>query len=432
MNLSQVLFERNSSRSNSIAYQEDERSITYGQLEHESRQLATWLRSQRLEPDEIVVVSIPDSINTVKAFLAVVLAGGIAAMANPRSQNLPMQSRIVLTEDNFPDTDNLDLAQHAYPRDQMDTVFMLWTSGTTGYSHPISHNALSACSQSESSGVQTLGITEEDRIYSTAKLYFAYGIIGTLFDVMWTGAQAYLDPGLSIPSRVRRIVDTYKPTKFFSVPVIYSQLSLDSKPWPLDMQCISAGDRLPEQIISRWYAMTGQRIHNSLGTTEALTAFSFNHQGNTAIGQAIPGYEMRISSERRLEVKCPGQEWMFTGDVCSVDTAGQYHHLGRYSDTIKINGIFVNPTEVEEVLIGHPSVEQAAVVSIPDSSGIEHIEAHVVLLPEQDILPADLRSWARGRLLRHACPTVIHIVTELPRTATGKIQRFKLRLSNSQ
>ena len=479
-NIAQLLIDQNQTRSNKVAYRDDQLVITYGQLSVQVMQMAQWLTEHGVQPGDRVAIVAYDRIHTVIAFLATVWTGGIAVMINPRGRTQSLQYQIshvtpmvVLTEAELVDqikdistsaVHNIDLAKYeswlmrghdcAVVTQATDTAFMLWTSGTTGHSKAVMHSHVNAYTQCVSSGVKTLGITDQDRVYATAKLFFAFGIISSLFDVMWTGAECLLDSGMAIPARVRRNIEEYQPTVFFSVPVIYAQLS--SRAIEIHARCVSAGDRLPQPVIDKWQATTGQTIHNCLGTTECLTAFAFNHTGGTGIGSAIPGYQLRVVDDAghkvpagqvgRLEVQAPSRglgywndpewtaktfgDWMATGDSGMQDQQGNYHHMGRSADTIKIAGQFVNPGEIEEVLQAHPAVEQAAVISKADDLGIEHIEAYVVPVPNVGCNVHELRQWLINRKERWACPRIIHLVTELPRTDSGKIQRYRLRESS--
>ena len=329
-----------------------------------------------------------------------------------------------------------------------DVALMLWTSGTTGHSKAVMHSHDNVFAQCLGNSELNLGLSPGDRIYSTAKLSFAYGIISSLFGNMWCGAQAFLDSGLATPGRVKHNIEVFNPTIFFSVPVIYSQLVTRIEKLPM-IKFVSSGDRLPEALLSRWKAITHQPICNCLGTTECLTSFIFNHDGTPSIGKAIPTYRTRIVDidgnivERgkvgRLQVRAPSvgvgywddpewtakyfQDWVTTGDVCWEDETGNMYHMGRAGDVIKIAGHFINPSELEETLEAYPGVEQSAVVSIPNEHGVERIEAYVVGAVEA----RDLRAWMHKHHDRQRCPRNIHVVAELPRTDSGKIQRYKLR-----
>lgn len=457
-NLARVLLTRNQSHPTLTAFQDETGSIDYGSLERRSQQFAGWLRRDGLRPGDRVSIVLPDSINTVIAFLGTVLAGGIAVMTSPQGRQETIDYKInTVTPHLTIDMDNVDmimrqsrqhLPDYTVTGGGKDVAFMLWTSGTTGHTKAVMHSHDNVFAQCLASSELTLELSPSDRIYSTAKLSFAYGIIGSLFGTMWAGAQAYLDNGLATPIRVKHNIETFKPTVFFSVPVIYSQLV--TRLGPCDsIKFVSAGDRLPEALLTRWRAVTGQPIHNCLGTTECLTAFTYNHKGTASIGRPIPTYHTRIVDGQgqvlpagqvgQLQVRAPSiglgywndaewtaryfQDWVTTGDTCWQDDAGSLYHMGRAGDVIKIAGHFINPSELEETLEAYPGVEQSAVISIPNEHGIERIEAYVVGAVES----RELRAWMHKHHDRQKCPRKIHVVTELPRTDTGKIQRYKLR-----
>lgn len=477
-NLAHTLFERNQSQPGRPAYTDDQETITYSQLEYRSRCFAQWLINHGVTPGDRIGIYLYDRISTVVAFLGTVYAGGIAVMSNPRGKddNIIYQIDHTTPALVFAEPDryfhmetlsnhplwNIDTAMQEADStlpattpavtQVYNTAFMLWTSGTTGHSKAVMHSHHNAAVQSHSLGKMTLGIQSPDRIYSTAKLFFAYGIINSLFNTIWAGAHALLDPDMALPARVRRNIESFSPSYFFSVPVVYAQLGFRSEIGAVDAMCVSAGDRLPQPVVDQWEKVTGQTIYNCLGTTECLTAFSFNYHGGCSIGEPIPGYDMQVVDEHgnamtsgvgRLQVNAPSMgsgywrdeewtkqtftDWIATGDMAWCDARGQYHHVGRVGDIIKIAGQFVNPGELEETLTQYPGVEQAAVISRPNETGVEQIEAYVVPVLNRTLDALVLKQWMNRHHERHACPRKIHIVSELPRTDTGKIQRFRLR-----
>lgn len=457
-NIARILLTRAKSKSAGAAFTDHTGTITYCELERRSQQFAAWLRAQGLRPGQRVCVVLPDSIHTVTAFLGTVLAGGVAVITSPQTRDQTIDYKIH-TVDPLVKLDQHNINQVMHDSQQLscdltvtgggkDTAFMLWTSGTTGHVKAVMHSHENVVAQCVAYSELTLGMTTQDKIYSTAKLSFAYGIINSLFGCMWVGAHAYLDHGLATPIRVKHIVDAFAPTMFFSVPVLYSQLVTRWQPLS-NIKYISAGDRLPDALLVRWKHTTGQVIHNCLGTSECLTAFVFNHAGTAGIGQAIPMYHVRIVNDQgqvlaagesgHLQVLAPSaglgywqdeewtakyfQHWISTGDVCWQDHAGNLYHMGRTGDVMKIAGHFINPSELEETLDLCPGVEQSAVISVSNAHGIERIEAYVV----GQVQVRDVRAWMHKHHDRYRCPRKIHLVTQLPRTDTGKIQRHKLR-----
>lgn len=457
-NLARILLTRNQFRPSSTAFSDLTGSITYEDLERKSQQFAGWLRREGLQPNDRVGVVLHNNINAVIVFLGTVLAGGIAVMTSPVGRKETLDYKIshvtpciVIDENNV--TDVLGQSRQFPPDFNIsgggkDVAFMLWTSGTTGHSKAVMHSHDNVFAQSVATSELTLNLNSTDRIYSTAKLSFAYGIIYSLFGAMWVGAEAYLDSGLSTPGRVEHIIRDFAPTVFFSVPIIYSQLVSRLDPITT-IKFVSSGDRLPQALLDRWQSKIGTSIHNCLGTTECLTSFIFNHGNTSSIGQAIPMYQTRIVDKQgvilapgqtgQLQVRAPStgvgywmdpiwseryfKDWITTGDICWQDPQGDLHHMGRDGDVIKIAGYFINPSEIEETLEAFPGVEQSAVIGVQNEHGIERIEAYVVGPVES----RDLRAWMHKHHERQACPRKIHIVPELPRTDNGKIQRYKLR-----
>jgi acyl-coenzyme A synthetase/AMP-(fatty) acid ligase len=457
-NLAEVLFTRNQHNLSLTAFCDENRSIDYGTLQRQSQQFAGWLRRDGLQPGDRVAIVLPDSINTVIAFLGTVLAGGVAVMTSPQGRRETINYKINHVDPKLViDRNNIDLvlsqSRQALPDTTVtgggkNVAFMLWTSGTTGNPKAVMHTHDNVFAQCLAVGELTVGLAPHDRIYSTAKLSFAYGIIYSLFNTMWAGAQSYLDAGLATPGRVKHNIEQFGPSVFLSVPVLYSQLinKLDPR---TDVKFISSGDRLPQALLTHWLEKFGVPIYNCMGTTEGLTSYIFNHKGTPAIGQAVPTYKTRIVDDQghavargqagQLQVLAPSiglgywqdpqwtadyfKDWVTTGDTCYEDEQGNLHHLGRRGDVIKIAGHFINPAELEETLYQCNGVEQAAVVSIPNEHGVEHIEAYVVGQAD----PVDLMAWMNQHHDRQQCPRRFHIVAELPRTDSGKIQRYKLR-----
>jgi acyl-coenzyme A synthetase/AMP-(fatty) acid ligase len=346
-------------------------------------------------------------------------------MCNPRTkiETLTYQvnfikPRLILAEENLKEhfADNcytntdviaqstvLDQWYHSVITQDNDIAFMLWTSGTTGRTKAAMHTHSNAIQNSHAFS-SVIPQTAEDRVYSTAKLFFAYGINVTLFNTLWHGSCCYIDSGLATPNRIKKNIDTFNPTLFFSVPVIYSQLASTFDTIDIQAKCVSAGDNLPELLINKWNAVSGQGIRNVFGTTESLTVTIFNNNSTSSLGQAVPGTLVRVVDEQGVEVPVghPGllqikatsnalgyyndpewtsktfKEWMLTGDLVYCDNELNFHYLGRTADSIKINGQYVNPVKIEESLQAFPGIEQAAVIAKSGTYGVLQIEAFVV------------------------------------------------------
>ncbi|UUX51396.1 benzoate-CoA ligase family protein [Nisaea acidiphila] len=345
-----------------------------------------------------------------------------------------------------------------------DMCFWLYTSGTTGMPkgavHLHSHLMLTA----ELYAVQTLGISEADTVYSAAKLFFAYGLGNGLTFPFAVGATAILLEGPPDPASVSRIIRENKPTVFFGVPTLYGML-LASKDLPEQGDhalrlCVSAGEALPEELLNRWRKRVGTEILDGIGTTEMLHIFLSNRQGEVvpgATGKAVPGYELRLVDDEGnvckpgemgvLEVSGPTAAvmywnqraksldtfrgpWTRTGDKYVADENGVYTYCGRNDDMMKVGGIYVSPFEVEGALLKHEAVLEAAVVGHPDHDGLIKPKAFVVLsegVEASDALTENLTAFVKNDLATYKYPRWIIYADTLPKTATGKIQRFKLR-----
>lgn len=470
-NIVETLFERNRMIPDKVVYQDDTGVITYSALEQQTRKIAAWMIQQGIVPGDRVSIVLYDRASTVAVIFATVLIGAVACMINPRGKphNIKHQAsfvdpRLIVTEHNIQDVPSITVSQlldqankletwnHPSPTELDDVAFILWTSGTTGHGKAVMQTHRNYIETTQLVGIDTVGIQSTDRIYTTAKLFFAIGVYASMFWPQWAGAEVLLDTGLSIPSRVRNNIETYQPTVFYSVPVIYSQLA--TREIRCQAHCLAGGDQLPQSVIDRWKKYTGQLIYNTSGVTEGTCCYTYNRHGTTSAGQAVPGYALRVVDDAeqplapnqvgRLQIRTQyqargyykepewtaqmfGHEWMYTGDYAKITESGDLHYLGRVNDVIKINGQFVNPSELENTLQSYPGVEQAAVISRPGEDDIERIEAFVVPAVDTTLDTAQIRAWMLQQHERYAVPRIIHTVSQLPRTDTGKLQRFVLK-----
>jgi benzoate-CoA ligase family protein len=313
-------------------------------------------------------------------------------------------------------------------------------------------------------GVETLGVREDDVCFSAAKLFFAYGLGNGMTFPLWAGATAVLFPARPMPDNTLEIIGTFKPTLYFGVPTLYAaQLAwLDSHAadFASVRYCISAGEALPADIFRRWKEQTGTVILDGIGSTEALHIFISNtaddHKPGTS-GRMVTGYQSRIVDENGNQVtpgdsgqlmikgdsaakyywNNPGKTaqtmvngWLNTGDTYLQDENGYFVYCGRNDDMLKVGGIWCSPFEIEAKLIEHPKVLEAAVVGHEDDHGLVKPEAYVVLnTPDEagEALEKELLEHCKGGLAPYKYPRWFRFVDELPKTATGKIQRFRLR-----
>jgi benzoate-CoA ligase len=345
-----------------------------------------------------------------------------------------------------------------------DVCFWLYSSGSTGSPKGTMHVHSSLIETAELYAKPVLGIREDDIVYSAAKLFFAYGLGNALTFPMSVGATAVLMAERPTPAAVFARLQQHRPTIFYGVPTLFAAL-LASPELPardaLNLRvCASAGEALPAAIGQQWTRHFGVEILDGIGSTEMLHIFLSNAPGKVrygTTGTAVPGYELRILGDDGLPV-APGVvgelqiggpsaamgywnnreksrntflgPWTRSGDKYSVDADGYYTYAGRTDDMLKVSGIYVSPVEVEAALITHAAVLEAAVIGRPDDDELVKPMAYVVLKRghEPSAALADaLRAHVKSELAPYKYPRWIEFIDELPKTATGKIQRFKLR-----
>lgn len=342
-----------------------------------------------------------------------------------------------------------------------DACFWLYSSGSTGTPKGTVHLHSHLVQTAELYGRAVLGIREDDVVFSAAKLFFAYGLGNALTFPMSVGATAVLLPTRPTPADVFGVLKTFQPTLFYGVPTLYAALLADAaRPKRAELKlrvCTSAGEALPAEIGKRWTEEYGCEILDGIGSTEMLHIFLSNRPGQVrygTTGQAVPGYQLRIVGDDgrecgpgeigELQISGPSAallywnnraktkatfagEWTKSGDKYTRDADGYYTYGGRTDDMLKVGGIYVSPFEVEGCLMTHASVLEAAVIGVNDSDGLTKPKAYVVLKAGQAATAEELQAHVKTRLAPYKYPRWIEFVTELPKTATGKIQRFKLR-----
>ncbi len=358
-----------------------------------------------------------------------------------------------------------------------DVGFWLYSSGSTGSPKGAIHSQYDMVVTSESFAKGVLGITEDDIVFSAARLFFSYGLGNGMYFPMSVGASAVLNAHAPSPENVFRHLEKFRPTIFFGVPTLYGQM-LEYKAKedkekgikkvnPNDQHelssvrvCVSAGEALPVDIFERWKQRFGIEIIDGIGSTEMLHIFLSNRPGDIkpgSTGKPVPGYELRLVDENSQEVPrgeigtlhVKGDsaaqqywrkrektrvtmqgEWVNTGDKYYIDEEGYYWCAGRADDMLKVGGIWVSPIEVENTLSHHPAVLECAVVGAPDAKNLIKPKAFVILrsgYEGSEELKEELKKWVLDRQAKFKYPRWIEFVDELPKSATGKIQRFRLR-----
>jgi 4-hydroxybenzoate-CoA ligase len=343
-------------------------------------------------------------------------------------------------------------------------AFWLYSSGSTGRPKGVRHVHSSLKATADTYGAEVLGISADDMIFSAAKLFFAYGLGNGMTFPQSVGATTILCRARPTPNKVLEMIAASRPTIFGGVPTLYAGLlaAMGGRlPAGFDRlrRCISAGEALPAEIGQRWTDLTGVEILDGVGSTEMLHIFLSNRPGEVAYGTsgiAVPGYDLRLVDENggkivegeigELLVKGPSAadgywnqrdksrstfegHWTRTGDKYERRADGRFVYCGRTDDMFKVSGLWVSPFEVEQAIVSYPAVLEAAVVSATDEHGLEKPKAFVVLKSKVDreAFAAALKDHVKDKVGKWKYPRWIEIVDELPKTATGKIQRFKLR-----
>ena len=342
-----------------------------------------------------------------------------------------------------------------------DACFWLYSSGSTGTPKGTVHLHSHLIQTAELYGRGVLGIVHSDIVYSAAKLFFAYGLGNALAFPMAVGATTVLLPARPTPMDVFIIFKDFKPTIFYGVPTLYAALLADpARPAKTEVAlrlCTSAGEALPAEIGKKFTAAYGVEILDGIGSTEMLHIFLSNRPGQVrygTTGQAVPGYALRIVGDdgkdcaagqigelyisgptsaimywnNRAKTKATfAGDWTKSGDKYTLDADGYYTYGGRSDDMLKVGGIYVSPFEVEACLMTHPAVLEVAVIGAQDADELVKPKAYVVFKQDQSASVDELKLHVKQHLAPYKYPRWFEFVAELPKTATGKIQRFKLR-----
>ncbi|MBN9369786.1 MAG: 4-hydroxybenzoate--CoA ligase [Hydrogenophaga sp. SCN 70-13] len=385
---------------------------------------------------------------------------GVKHLMVSRGQNLP------------PGAHAFDaLLQAAAPAEPTDThaeepAFWLYSSGSTGAPKGTVHTQGNLYWTAELYGKGVLKMREDDVVFSAAKLFFAYGLGNALSFPLSVGATVVLMAERPTPQACFKRMTEHRPTIFCGAPTGYGGMlaspDLPAKSAVALRLCSSAGEALPQDIGERWTRHFGVEIIDGIGSTEMLHIFLSNvpgevHYGTT--GRPVPGYEVELRGEDGrpvadnadgsseigdLYIKGPSAAlmywnnraksrdtfqgaWTKSGDKYLRNPNGTYTYAGRNDDMLKVSGIYVSPFEVEATLVQHPAVLEAAVIGKEDSDGLTKTKAYVVLKPGQQASAAELQAFVKERLAPYKYPRFIEFLDELPKTATGKIQRFRLR-----
>jgi benzoate-CoA ligase family protein len=511
-NVASYFIDRNvrEGRGNNVAIECGAEQVTYQALLERTNRVGHALRALDVRMEERVALLLPDTSEFVSCLFGIMKIGAVAVPLNtylkPQEYEYllnDMRARVLLIHETLlPQLTPIPKRQleflreivvvgghdasyktlkvlmesasrelEAAPTSKDDTAFWLYSSGSTGTSKACIHlhHDMVVCSELYAKGI--LEITEHDRCYSVARLFFAYGLGNAGYFPLSCGATTILSPTRPEPAGIYANIERYRPTLFFSVPSNYAALLAHHRPSGQEFDlssirhAISAGESLPAPLFERFKERFKVEILDSLGSTETLQMVIANRPGDIrpgSSGKIIAGYEARIVDEMDRDVNrgeigvllikgdstCAGYwnrhektketfqgAWFRTGDKYYQDEDGYFWYAGRADDLFKVNGRWVSPAEVESALIAHPAVQEAAVIAHEDTNKLIKPAAYVVikhdLLPTED-LAQTLQDWVAQRIGPYKRPRWIKFLPELPKTSTGKVQRFKLRELQAQ
>src|SRR6202158_5792855 len=347
-----------------------------------------------------------------------------------------------------------------------DPAFMLYTSGSGGTPKAAVHRHADMLVTSRNYARAVLGLRPDDLTFSVSKLFFAYGLGNGMYFPLSVGARTVLNPERTNVAHVTEMVARHRPTVFFAVPTFYAAVLRETErpgyraDFSSIRMCVSAGEALPAEIFNAWKRQFAIEILDGIGSTEMLHMFISSRPGECRPGSCgfpVPGYEAKIVDDNgesvrdgeignlwvcgasalaeywripELTARTKRGDWVVTGDKFFFDGGGYYHYCGRADDMLKVAGMWVSPMEVENALLGHPQVAEVAVVGATDERGLSYSVAHVVLrgnVQGSDKLADEICEHVKARLVSYKVPREVQFCSELPKTVTGKIQRFLLR-----
>jgi len=357
----------------------------------------------------------------------------------------------------------------AVPTVSEDMAYWGYTSGSTGRPKAAVHSHKDFLAAADLVGVGVFGLGPDDLVFSASKMYFAFGLGNSLYFPARVGAASVLVADRLTPERAFDVIASERPTVFFAVATLYARmLEVEGAERRFDLSslrlCVSSGEALPTAVFDAWKIRFGHELVDVVGSTEALHDFIANRPGAVrrgSSGQVVPGFEARLVDDagRAVPTGTVGHllikgetlapyywnrldrtratmlgEWQRTGDMFRQDADGYFYFAGRSDDMLKVSGMWVSPAEVEGVLVEHPAVVEAGVVGLRGSDGLVHPHAAVVLKADQvpgTALATELRAWVKERTAGYKVPRTIEFVDDLPKTATGKVQRFRLRAGST-
>jgi benzoate-CoA ligase family protein len=497
-------------RGQRVAIESGEEKVTYSQLLERTNRAGNGLKALGVRPEERVQLLLLDSPEFLYSFFGAIKIGAVAVPTStllkaadyeyifndtrarvaivsqpllPILRDMPpgrlryLKIILVAHGDQGGDMPLRQLMDAASPEleaehtSRDDAAFWLYSSGSTGFPKGCIHlqHDMVVCTEAYARGI--LRANENDRSYSVARLFFAYGLGNAGYFPLGCGGTTILSPERPTAPLIYDIIERYRPTLFYSVPTNYSAILAHRRENGPDFDlssvrhAISAGEALPAALYERFKSRFGIEILDALGSTESLHMVISNRPGEAKAGSSgkiIPGYEARIVDDAGRDVPqgemgnllvktdalCAGYwnqhertksvfegHWFRTGDKYYQDEDGYFWCAGRSDDLFKVSGSWLSPTEVESQLITHPAVQEAAVIAREDEERLLRPVAYVVVNSDfrpSDELARELQEWVGQRLAGYKRPRWVEFLNELPKTPTGKLQRFKLREMQSR
>lgn len=490
-NYFEILDHHARTKSSKCAIYYEQEQITYAALNDNINRFGNVLKDLGVHPGDRIILALPDVPDFFYSFFGAMKCGALPVLLSPDLSKQDYEyvlhdseaSVLVTVRESeaataitagigktlFIDDNDYRLLLTAasaelipYPKAPHEISSLHYTSGSTGNPKGVPHSQSDFLFCARKYAGEVLKMTENDIVFSVSKLFFAYGLGSSLIFPVYFGASTVLFSGKPAPSDVLQIIDQYRPTLLCSVPTFYGMIlrvMTDPVSLPSLRLCVSAGESLPAVVYQTWKEFTGLEIIDGIGSTEALHIFISNRPGNVHPGSSgflVPGYEAKIVGEDSLPVKTGEQGilhirggstapyywnqpeksaqtmlpegWLKTGDYY-IEEDGCYTYQGRQDDMFKSSGAWVSPIQVEEVLRSHPAVMECAVTS-RKLEGLLKPMAFVVVNPDftGDVkLTRELRKLVLAQLPGHMCPVQISYVPEIPKTRTGKVQRYILK-----
>ena len=513
-NFAQHLFELNASRAARTAYIDDAGTLSFGELEQRSRRLAATLRAAGVRREERVLLLMHDCNDWPVSFLGALYAGIVPVAVNTlltaedyaymlrhcRAQAALVSAALLPTLQQALAAGPHEIATILVSGDEQansasevaggspgspriaglaaalathaplgapaatggdEPAFWLYSSGSTGRPKGTVHAHASPMWTAELYARPVLGLTEADRCFSAAKLFFAYGLGNGLSFPLSVGATTVLMAGRPTPEAVFERLQRHAPTVFFGAPTGFAGMlasnSLPAREKVALRLCSSAGEALPRELGERFTAHFGCEVIDGIGSTEMLHIFLSNRPGDVrygTTGRPVEGYEVELRGDGGqpvadgeigdLYIRGPSAAMMYWGDLARTRSTflgewtrsgdkyvrnedGTYTYSGRSDDMLKVSGVYVSPFEVEATLMQHDAVLEAAVIGVEDADGLTRTKAFVVRKDGREVGEDELKAFVKDRLAPYKYPRLLEFVDELPKTATGKIQRFRLR-----